>query len=75
MTIYLPTYFISTVYFITLYPEFSSLLTCNLRKNFTLNEIHKPGDVVLGGLFEVHYTSVLPERAFTSEPQQPLCKG
>uniref|UniRef100_A0A8C7YRI8 Olfactory receptor C family, q9 n=1 Tax=Oryzias sinensis TaxID=183150 RepID=A0A8C7YRI8_9TELE len=46
---------------------FSSLLTCYLRKNFTLNEIHKPGDVVLGGLFEVHYTSVLPERAFTSE--------
>uniref|UniRef100_A0A8C7YY18 Olfactory receptor C family, q9 n=1 Tax=Oryzias sinensis TaxID=183150 RepID=A0A8C7YY18_9TELE len=56
MTIFLPAYFLSTVYFITLYPKFSSLLTCYLRKNFTLNEIHKPGDVVLGGLFEVHYT-------------------
>uniref|UniRef100_A0A3B3D878 Extracellular calcium-sensing receptor-like n=1 Tax=Oryzias melastigma TaxID=30732 RepID=A0A3B3D878_ORYME len=75
MTIFLPTYLLWTFYFITLYTEFSSLLTCNLRKNFTLNEIYKPGDVVLGGLFEVHYTSVLPERAFTSEPQQPLCKG
>uniref|UniRef100_A0A8C7YRG1 Olfactory receptor C family, q9 n=1 Tax=Oryzias sinensis TaxID=183150 RepID=A0A8C7YRG1_9TELE len=73
MTIFLPAYFLSTVYFITLYPKFSSLLTCYLRKNFTLNEIHKPGDVVLGGLFEVHYTSVLPERAFTSEPQHPFC--
>ncbi|XP_042371028.1 extracellular calcium-sensing receptor-like, partial [Plectropomus leopardus] len=37
--------------------------------------MHKPGDVVLGGLFEVHYTSVFPERTFTSEPQQPSCKG
>ncbi|XP_049919075.1 extracellular calcium-sensing receptor-like [Epinephelus moara] len=37
--------------------------------------MHKPGDVVLGGLFEVHYTSVFPERTFTSEPRQPSCKG
>ncbi|XP_045928766.1 extracellular calcium-sensing receptor-like [Micropterus dolomieu] len=37
--------------------------------------MHKPGDVVLGGLFEVHYTSVFTERTFTSEPQQPSCKG
>ncbi|XP_067363734.1 extracellular calcium-sensing receptor-like [Channa argus] len=37
--------------------------------------MHKPGDVVLGGLFEVHFTSVFPEWTFTSEPQQPSCKG
>ncbi|XP_028430454.1 extracellular calcium-sensing receptor [Perca flavescens] len=37
--------------------------------------MHKPGDVVLGGLFEVHYTSVFPERTFISEPEQPRCKG
>ncbi|XP_039987212.1 extracellular calcium-sensing receptor-like [Xiphias gladius] len=37
--------------------------------------MRKPGDVVLGGLFEVHYTSVFPEWTFTSEPQQPSCKG
>ncbi|XP_045928767.1 extracellular calcium-sensing receptor-like [Micropterus dolomieu] len=37
--------------------------------------MHKPGDVVLGGLFEVHYTSVFTERTFTSEPQQPSCTG
>ncbi|TWW77095.1 Extracellular calcium-sensing receptor [Takifugu flavidus] len=34
-----------------------------------------PGDVVLGGLFEVHYTSVFPELTFTTEPQQPVCRG
>ncbi|XP_056880614.1 extracellular calcium-sensing receptor-like [Takifugu flavidus] len=37
--------------------------------------MHKPGDVVLGGLFEVHYTSVFPELTFTTEPQQPVCRG
>ncbi|XP_074496735.1 extracellular calcium-sensing receptor-like [Sebastes fasciatus] len=37
--------------------------------------MHKPGDVVLGGLFEVHYTSVFPELTFTSEPNQLSCQG
>ncbi|XP_074535405.1 extracellular calcium-sensing receptor-like [Halichoeres trimaculatus] len=37
--------------------------------------MHKPGDVVLGGLFEVHYSSVFPEWTYTTEPQQPSCKG
>ncbi|XP_026232657.1 extracellular calcium-sensing receptor-like [Anabas testudineus] len=37
--------------------------------------MHKPGDVVLGGLFEVHFTSVYPEWTLTSEPQQPTCNG
>ncbi|XP_049432616.1 extracellular calcium-sensing receptor-like [Epinephelus fuscoguttatus] len=37
--------------------------------------MHKPGDVILGGLFEVHFTSVFPKQTFTSEPQQPSCKG
>uniref|UniRef100_A0A7N8WSJ9 Extracellular calcium-sensing receptor-like n=1 Tax=Mastacembelus armatus TaxID=205130 RepID=A0A7N8WSJ9_9TELE len=49
--------------------------SCKFQRQFHLNEMHKPGDVVLGGLFEVHYTSVFPEWTFTSEPQQPSCKG
>uniref|UniRef100_A0A8C2WP84 G-protein coupled receptors family 3 profile domain-containing protein n=1 Tax=Cyclopterus lumpus TaxID=8103 RepID=A0A8C2WP84_CYCLU len=32
--------------------------------------MHKPGDVVLGGLFNVHYTSVFSKLSFTSEPNQ-----
>ncbi|XP_075330716.1 extracellular calcium-sensing receptor-like [Odontesthes bonariensis] len=54
----------------------SSLISfCKLWRKFNLNEIQKSGDVVLGGLFEVHYTSSFPEQTFTSEPQQPSCKG
>uniref|UniRef100_A0A672GBI3 G-protein coupled receptors family 3 profile domain-containing protein n=1 Tax=Salarias fasciatus TaxID=181472 RepID=A0A672GBI3_SALFA len=54
----------------------SSLLPlCKLQRKFLLNELHRPGDVVLGGLFEVHYTADLPEGTFTLEPQQPRCSG
>uniref|UniRef100_A0A4W6C8V8 G-protein coupled receptors family 3 profile domain-containing protein n=1 Tax=Lates calcarifer TaxID=8187 RepID=A0A4W6C8V8_LATCA len=56
--------------------ESSSLLSsCKLRRQFYLNGMHKPGDVILGGLFEVHYTSVFPELTFTSEPNQLSCQG
>ena len=48
---------------------------CKVRKKFYLNGMHKPGDVILGGLFEVHYTSVFPELTFTSEPNQLRCQG
>ncbi|XP_034556363.1 extracellular calcium-sensing receptor-like [Notolabrus celidotus] len=46
-----------------------------MRRQFNLNAMHKPGDVVLGGLFDFHYTSVFPELTFTSEPKQPSCQG
>uniref|UniRef100_UPI003AAADEBD extracellular calcium-sensing receptor-like n=1 Tax=Centroberyx gerrardi TaxID=166262 RepID=UPI003AAADEBD len=49
--------------------------SCQLQGQFLLNGMHKAGDVVLGGLFEVHYSSVFPELSFTSEPQQPRCQG
>ncbi|XP_070825806.1 extracellular calcium-sensing receptor-like [Chaetodon trifascialis] len=37
--------------------------------------MHKAGDVVLGGLFEIHFFSVFPDLSFTSEPQLPTCHG
>ncbi|XP_072248418.1 extracellular calcium-sensing receptor-like [Leuresthes tenuis] len=37
--------------------------------------MHSSGDVILGGLFEVHYTSVFPELTFTSEPNTLSCQG
>uniref|UniRef100_A0A667X3V9 G-protein coupled receptors family 3 profile domain-containing protein n=1 Tax=Myripristis murdjan TaxID=586833 RepID=A0A667X3V9_9TELE len=58
------------------HPVSSSLpSSCQLQKQFHLNGMHKAGDVVLGGLFEIHYHSVFPEISFTWEPQQPSCQG
>ncbi|XP_051252467.1 extracellular calcium-sensing receptor-like isoform X1 [Dicentrarchus labrax] len=83
MGAFFDTYFFLCVHLIlfflssfSLCPGSSSIpSSCKLRRRFHLNEVHKPGDVVLGGLFEVHYTSVFPERTFSSEPKQPICKG
>nr|AEB77796.1 olfactory receptor family C subfamily 16 member 1 [Salmo salar] len=53
----------------------SSSLSCRLREQFSLNGMYQKGDVILGGLFEVHYFTVFPELSFTSEPQQLYCEG
>lgn len=49
--------------------------SCQIQGQFPLNGMHKVGDVVLGGLFEIHFFSVFPELSFTSEPPQPTCHG
>ncbi|KAF7218584.1 extracellular calcium-sensing receptor-like [Nothobranchius furzeri] len=64
---------VNFIFLLSVSLSFSSI--CELRRKFQLNEMHKPGDLVLGGLFKVHYTSVFPEWTFTSEPQQPICTG
>ncbi|KAJ8332217.1 hypothetical protein SKAU_G00428250 [Synaphobranchus kaupii] len=47
---------------------------CRLRERFRLNGMYRKGDVVLGGLFEVHFLTVFPELSFNSEPEQPTCE-
>ncbi|XP_049432619.1 extracellular calcium-sensing receptor-like [Epinephelus fuscoguttatus] len=47
--------------------------SCQLLGQFHLNGMHKAGDVVLGGLFQVHFFSVFSDLSFTSKPQQPTC--
>uniref|UniRef100_A0A3Q2YKV1 Olfactory receptor C family, q19 n=1 Tax=Hippocampus comes TaxID=109280 RepID=A0A3Q2YKV1_HIPCM len=53
----------------------SSSTSCKLWRHFQLNQVHQPGDVMLGGLFEAHFKSTFPEQTFTSEPRQPKCQG
>ncbi|XP_062274865.1 extracellular calcium-sensing receptor-like [Scomber scombrus] len=55
------------------FPLYSS--SCQLQGQFHLNGMHKAGDVVLGGLFKVHFFSVSPDLSFTSEPQDTTCHG
>uniref|UniRef100_A0AAX7SX15 G-protein coupled receptors family 3 profile domain-containing protein n=2 Tax=Astatotilapia calliptera TaxID=8154 RepID=A0AAX7SX15_ASTCA len=49
--------------------------SCHSRGQFHLNSMQKSGDLILGGLFEVHFFSIFPDLSFTSEPQQPTCHG
>ncbi|XP_031614277.2 extracellular calcium-sensing receptor-like [Oreochromis aureus] len=37
--------------------------------------MHNSGDIILGGLFPVHFYSSGSYPSFTSEPQQPTCHG
>ncbi|XP_041796785.1 extracellular calcium-sensing receptor-like [Chelmon rostratus] len=70
------------IYFMLLYCYFSSAVStrllsssCQLLGQFHLNGMHKAGDVVLGGLFKIHFFSVFPDLSFTSEPQPTSCHG
>ncbi|XP_027900615.1 extracellular calcium-sensing receptor-like [Xiphophorus couchianus] len=47
--------------------------SCLLQGRFHLNGMHKAGDLILGGLFQVHFFSVFPDQSFTAEPQQLIC--
>ena len=71
----------SLMYFMLLYSYFSSVVSsplyssCQLQGKSHLNGLHKAGDVVLGGIFEIHFFSLFPDLSFTLVPQQPTCHG
>ncbi|CAM4579165.1 unnamed protein product [Leuciscus chuanchicus] len=47
---------------------------CQLQGHFKLNGMFQDGDLVLGGLFEVHFLTVFPELSFRMEPEPPYCE-
>uniref|UniRef100_A0A7N8WVY2 Extracellular calcium-sensing receptor-like n=1 Tax=Mastacembelus armatus TaxID=205130 RepID=A0A7N8WVY2_9TELE len=47
--------------------------SCRLQRQFHLNGMHKPGDVILGGLFEIHFFSLLYHVTFFESKQQYVC--
>ncbi|XP_067275505.1 extracellular calcium-sensing receptor-like [Pseudorasbora parva] len=48
--------------------------TCQLQGRFKLNGMYQDGDVILGGLFHVHFFTVFPELSFRNEPESPYCE-
>ncbi|XP_055030586.2 extracellular calcium-sensing receptor-like [Misgurnus anguillicaudatus] len=48
--------------------------TCQLQGHFKLNGMYQDGDLILGGLFEVHFLAVFPELSFRTEPEPPYCE-
>ncbi|KAG7480119.1 extracellular calcium-sensing receptor-like [Solea senegalensis] len=71
----------TSLLFLMLYFCFSSSVSsyysssCQLQGQFNLYEMHKPGDVILGGLFAIHFFSADPDLTFTSKPHLPTCYG
>uniref|UniRef100_H3C9R3 G-protein coupled receptors family 3 profile domain-containing protein n=1 Tax=Tetraodon nigroviridis TaxID=99883 RepID=H3C9R3_TETNG len=53
----------------------SAFPSCRMQEQFNLSGMHRAGDVVLGGLFQIHFFSVFPDLSFTSKPQHPSCHG
>lgn len=49
--------------------------SCQLQGQFHLNGMHKAGDVMLGGLFEINFFAIFPDLSFTAEPEHPSCHG
>ncbi|XP_067275404.1 extracellular calcium-sensing receptor-like [Pseudorasbora parva] len=68
--------------YISLYLSFNSISaasilrssTCRLQGRFKLNGMYQDGDVILGGLFQVHFFTVFPELSFKTEPEPPHCE-
>lgn len=67
-------FFILLLSYLSFVSSFSSS-SCWLQGQFHLNGMHKGGDVILGGLFEIHFFSVFPDLSYTSEPKEPVCHG
>ncbi|KAL3991758.1 vomeronasal 2 receptor [Sarotherodon galilaeus] len=66
--------------FIVLYSYYSHNIpsplfpsSCQLQGQFHLNRMQKSGDVIVGGLFPVHFFSSVSDLLFTSQPKQPTC--
>ncbi|XP_067275403.1 extracellular calcium-sensing receptor-like [Pseudorasbora parva] len=48
--------------------------TCRLQGRFKLNGMYQDGDVIFGGLFQVHFFTVFPDLSFKTEPEPPHCE-
>ncbi|XP_069053822.1 extracellular calcium-sensing receptor-like [Lepisosteus oculatus] len=56
-------------------PSYTDVVhTCRLREEFDLYGLYKEGDIILGGMFEIHFITVYPELSFTAKPEPLSCE-
>ena len=77
----LETHLLSCMYLILiLFASFSDSSSpsspfCESQAPFNNSRFYQAGDVVLGGMFQMHYVINYPEVNFTSRPLDPPCTG
>ncbi|XP_066566344.1 vomeronasal type-2 receptor 1-like [Amia ocellicauda] len=49
--------------------------TCTILENFDLYGLYRDGDILFGGILEIHFTTIYPELSFHSKPEQLRCEG
>ncbi|XP_043558126.1 extracellular calcium-sensing receptor-like [Chiloscyllium plagiosum] len=45
------------------------------QQHFSIHGIHQNGDIIIGGLFPIHFTVTLPELAYKTKPEMLQCEG
>uniref|UniRef100_H3A187 G-protein coupled receptors family 3 profile domain-containing protein n=1 Tax=Latimeria chalumnae TaxID=7897 RepID=H3A187_LATCH len=48
---------------------------CELRGNFNLPMLEKDADVIIGGLFPVHFRAAVPDLSYNHKPETSECEG
>uniref|UniRef100_A0A8C4XA64 Extracellular calcium-sensing receptor-like n=1 Tax=Erpetoichthys calabaricus TaxID=27687 RepID=A0A8C4XA64_ERPCA len=48
---------------------------CKPLGQYIFNELYKTGDIMLGGVFSVHFKTIAPELSFKSKPEQWKCES
>ncbi|XP_062409080.1 extracellular calcium-sensing receptor-like [Sardina pilchardus] len=57
----------------TLTSRYDTSDLCQLREQFNLPGMHQDGDVIIGGLFEIHIFAIFPEMSFRTKPENLQC--
>lgn len=49
--------------------------TCKLLEKFNLYGVHEDGDIIIGGLFPIHFSVSAPELSYKAKPEDLWCEG
>ncbi|MBN3297101.1 CASR protein, partial [Amia calva] len=56
-------------------PNTTAEAACTLQGNFQLPGFAADGDIIIGGLFPMHYRVVVPDLTYTHKPAASTCEG